>query len=97
MYRRMVFNVIFKNLDDHAKNFSFFYDDVNQKYNLCPAFDLTKGTTFFGEHTTSINGKGKDISDDDMIKLALEFGIKEDIAKDIIKLTKEKYSETKNK
>lgn len=97
MYRRMVFNVIFKNLDDHAKNFSFFYDDVNQKYNLCPAFDLTKGTTFFGEHTTSINGKGKDISDEDMIKLALEFGIKEDIAKDIIKLTKEKYSETKNK
>ena len=97
MYRRMVFNVIFQNLDDHAKNFSFYYDEQDDKYRLCPAFDLTKGMTYFGEHTTSINGKGKDISDEDMIKLGIEFGINRSIAKNIIDLIKDKYKETVNK
>ena len=97
MFKRMVFNVVFQNLDDHAKNFSFFYDEKLDRYCLTPAFDLTKGTTYYGEHTTSVNGKGKNITDEDMIKLAIEFKINKDLAINIINLVKQKYNETKHK
>ena len=70
MYRRMVFNVLIDNQDDHAKNFSFLYDSEIRKYRLSPAYDITPGKTYYGEHTTSVNGKGKDITDQDMILVA---------------------------
>lgn len=70
MFRRMVFNVLVDNQDDHAKNFSFLYDDVNKTYRLSPAYDITPGKTYYGEHTTSVNGKGKNITDEDMLKVA---------------------------
>jgi len=68
MFRRMVFNVVFENLDDHARNFSFIFK--NDVYSLAPAYDITKSTTYFGEHTTSVNGKGKDITREDMLEVA---------------------------
>lgn len=84
MYRRMIFNVLFENLDDHIKNFSFYYDESDKKYRLAPAYDLTKSNTYYGEHTTSVNGKGKDITKEDMIKVGKEIGLKEDKCKKII-------------
>lgn len=93
LYRRMVFNVIFENLDDHAKNFAFIYNEDKKRYELSPSFDLTRGRTYFNEHTTSVNGKGKDISDDDMLLLAKENGINLSLAKEIIKNTKDKHLE----
>ena len=71
MYRRMVFNVLIDNQDDHAKNFAFIYDDINKTYRLSPAYDITPGKTYFGEHTTSVNGKGKNITTDDMLQVAI--------------------------
>jgi serine/threonine-protein kinase HipA len=59
------------NQDDHAKNFSFVFDDINKTYRLSPAYDITPGKTYYGEHTTSVNGKGKNITEDDMLKVAM--------------------------
>lgn len=57
MFRRMVFNVITENKDDHAKNFSFIYN--NGKWKLSPAYDLTYSPEGYkGEHATSVNGNG---------------------------------------
>ena len=84
MYRRMVFNVLIDNQDDHTKNFSFIYDDVNRTYRLSPAYDITPGRTYYGEHTTSVNGKGKNITDEDMIKVALNNKIDTALARSII-------------
>ena len=57
MYRRMVFNVLAKNRDDHAKNFSFIYD--KNRWYLSPAYDLTYSPAGYnGEHSTMINGSG---------------------------------------
>lgn len=88
MYRRMVFNVLINNQDDHAKNFAFLYDEINRVYRLAPAFDLTPCKTYFGEHTTSVNGKGKDINDEDMLIVAKNNHINERIAKGIIEKIK---------
>lgn len=84
MYKRMVFNVLIDNQDDHAKNFSFIYDENKKMYRLSPAYDITPGKTYFGEHTTSVNGKGKNILDDDMIKVAINNKIDVSLAKNII-------------
>ena len=84
MYRRMVFNVLIDNQDDHTKNFSFIYDDVNRTYRLSPAYDITPGRTYYGEHTTSVNGKGKNITDEDMIKVAINNKIDTVMAQSII-------------
>ena len=57
MYRRMVFNYLTDNKDDHCKNFSFIV--VNKKWRLAPAYDLTLcADGYNGQHATSVNGKG---------------------------------------
>ena len=85
MYRRMVFNVLIDNQDDHAKNFSFIFDETSSTYRLGPAYDITPGKTFYGEHTTSVNGKGRDITDEDMIEVAIKNKIDVSVAKSIIR------------
>lgn len=60
MFRRMVFNYLIGNKDDHCKNFSFYVsEDINGKWlwHLAPAYDLTVCTEGYnGEHATSVNG-----------------------------------------
>ena len=97
MYRRMVFNVVFENLDDHGKNFSFLYDEKRRMYVLAPAYDLTKSMTYYGEHTTSVNGKGKDITDEDMLAVAKKANLDLRIAKDIIQTIRQAYEEYHSK
>lgn len=63
MYRRMVFNYLTDNKDDHCKNFSFILEDDNhatRHWRLSPAYDLTLCTEGYnGEHATSVNGTGQ--------------------------------------
>lgn len=63
MYRRMLFNYLTDNKDDHCKNFSFYVvRDSNTDawhWRLAPAYDLTLCTEGYnGEHATSVNGTG---------------------------------------
>ena len=62
MYRRMVFNHLTDNKDDHCKNFSFLIrKEANGKYvwHLAPAYDLTLCTEGYnGQHATSVNNTG---------------------------------------
>lgn len=74
MLRLMIFNIKAENKDDHAKNFSFMLNKENQ-WQLTPAYDLTQSTGINGEHTTSILGKGKNITDNDIYNLASQFDI----------------------
>lgn len=58
MFRRMVFNVLTDNKDDHAKNFSFICREGH--WSLAPAYDLTLCENGYrGEHATSVNNNGK--------------------------------------
>lgn len=61
MFRRMIFNYLTDNKDDHCKNFSFIVDrDTarNWKWRLAPAYDLTLCEEGYnGEHATSVCGK----------------------------------------
>ncbi len=55
-FRLMVFNVLAHNKDDHAKNFSFIWQDDH--WQLAPAYDLTFNHGMGGEHMTAIAGSG---------------------------------------
>ena len=89
MYRVMCFNILTHNRDDHTKNFSFLY--TNEKgWRLAPAYDLTYSDTYWGEHTTSVCGKGKDISDEDMIKTGVNGGLSKAFCKEVLNEIREK-------
>lgn len=60
MYRRMCFNVFAHNRDDHSKNFSYLYDEKKDRWFLSPAYDLTWSSTYYGEHSTTVDGNGRD-------------------------------------
>ncbi len=78
-YRRMLFNVIARNHDDHVKNFSFLMDKEGI-WQISPAYDLTyqykKGGTWTNIHQSSINGKFDHFTKDDLLSFAKAFGIK---------------------
>lgn len=61
-FRRMVFNVMARNCDDHSKNFSFLLEQ-GQPWRLSPAYDVTFAHNPVGEwthqHLMSVNGKFK--------------------------------------
>lgn len=74
MVRRMVFNVKCGNRDDHSKNFSFLLT-ADHEWRLAPAYDLTPSTGLNGEHTAMVNGKGRDITDADLVATAATCGV----------------------
>lgn len=63
VFRRMCFNVLYGNRDDHGKNFSFIYDESIMSYSLSPAYDLTK-VMDKPEHEMTILGNGKPTESD---------------------------------
>jgi serine/threonine-protein kinase HipA len=79
LYRRMVFNVMARNCDDHTKNFSFIMDKTGQ-WKLAPAFDVCHsyrpGSSWVSQHSLSINGKRMDITRNDLLKVAEKMNIK---------------------
>ncbi|MBK9392083.1 MAG: type II toxin-antitoxin system HipA family toxin [Bacteroidetes bacterium] len=79
LFRRMVFNVIARNCDDHTKNFAFLMDKTGN-WRLSPAFDVCHsfrpGSTWVSQQSLSVNGKRKDITRDDLLSVARNMNIK---------------------
>lgn len=73
--RRMVFNIVSRNHDDHTKNFGFLMSDTGE-WRLSPAFDLTysykKDSPWVNEHQLTINGKRDNFNYDDIIRAVPE-------------------------
>jgi serine/threonine-protein kinase HipA len=69
LFRRMVFNVMSRNCDDHAKNFAFVMHKSGN-WNLSPAYDICHafrpGSDWFSQHALSINGKRTNITRKDL-------------------------------
>ena len=75
MYRRMCFNVFAHNRDDHLKNFSWIYDAGKDCWRLSPAYDLTWSTTWFGEHTLTVDGNSRNPGLKELVSVGTEAGI----------------------
>lgn len=57
-FRRMVFNVLAHNRDDHTRQHSFLQNEVGE-WRLAPAYDLTFSTGPGGEHYLAVEGEGR--------------------------------------
>lgn len=80
VFRRMVFNLLANNTDDHNKNFSFIMNE-KEEWTLSPAYDMTYIFNTGGflpetRHCLMIKGKFSDVSLDDVQQFASENGIR---------------------
>jgi serine/threonine-protein kinase HipA len=77
-FRRMIFNIISRNCDDHSKNFAFILKQ-GQPWALAPAYDLTFAYNPNGEwtnqHLMSVNNKFYDITRQDILTIARQYEI----------------------
>lgn len=69
MYRRMVFNVLAVNRDDHTKQHALLLDR-NGVWRLSPAYDLTLAYGPGNEHYLTVNGRGREITRHDLLAVA---------------------------
>lgn len=88
LYRRMIFNIIMRNQDDHPKNITFL---MNKKglWSLSPAYDLTyacdRNNRWLKAHQMNINNKSDNITLKDVYEVAKHFHIKKEEAEKIIR------------
>lgn len=79
LFRRMVFNVIARNCDDHTKNFAFTMNQSGQ-WHLSPAFDICHayrpGSPWVSRQSLSVNGQRDQISTQDLLAVAKSMNIK---------------------
>lgn len=74
MFRRMAFNVLLGNRDDHVRNHGFLMPGPNV-WKLSPAFDLTP-TPQLEEHSLSVNGKWSGIKLEDLQAVGRAFSVR---------------------
>ncbi|MCS5719102.1 type II toxin-antitoxin system HipA family toxin [Herbiconiux sp. CPCC 205763] len=80
-FRRMVFNVMARNCDDHTKNFSFLLDPPvsGGGWRLAPAYDVTYAFNPAGrwtyQHLMSVNGSFGEITREDLLVVADRFQV----------------------
>lgn len=79
LFRRMVFNVVARNNDDHTKNFSFLMDQQG-RWKLAPAYDICysykPGGRWIGQHQLSLNGKQDGFTRLDLSTVGERMGIR---------------------
>ena len=79
MYRRMIFNILARNQDDHTRNIAFLMDRKGT-WTLAPAYDVVWAYNSQGawtnRHQMSINGKRDGFERSDLLAVAEQFGIK---------------------
>jgi serine/threonine-protein kinase HipA len=74
-FRRMAFNVLAHNRDDHVKNFAFILNDATREWTLTPAYDLLYTPGPGGEHTMTLDGEGRTPGREHMRRLADKAGV----------------------
>lgn len=80
LFRRMVFNLMAGNTDDHIKNFSFMMDKQG-KWHITPAYDLTFTVDFTdsingGRHAMTVMGRDEKFDEELLITFAKRQGVK---------------------
>lgn len=82
-FQRCVFNVLFNNRDDHAKNFSYRMAR-DEHWRLSPCYDLSFNRAPGGEHQMAVMGESKAPDLGDLLRLAADAGVPERLARDSI-------------
>jgi serine/threonine-protein kinase HipA len=88
LFRRMVFNVVARNQDDHVKNIAFLMDRAG-RWSLAPAYDVTWAcdptNRWLQAHQMTINGKRERITVEDLVAIEKRIGLKRGTAKRVLR------------
>ena len=78
-FRRMVFNVVTVNFDDHVKNFGFLMDPRGS-WRLAPAYDVTyaESEAWTRQHQMSVNGRFRGITRSDLLQVGRNYDLPDD-------------------
>lgn len=81
LFKRMIFNIVFANKDDHLKNHSFIFNKKNDSWNLAPAYDVTYSLNPLVNYkktsrALSINNKRIDITLEDVKYVAQKYTVR---------------------
>jgi len=93
LYRRMVFNVLARNQDDHTRNIEFLMNSAGT-WSLAPAYDMTwsyhEDSRWTNRHQMLVNGKSDQFTKEDLLSVAKRFGIKraEDVLQEVFAAVK---------
>ena len=93
MFRRMCFNVFAHNRDDHSKNFTYLYDEMKKGWRLSPAYDLTFSNTYYGEHTTMVDGNGRNPGKKELLVVGMQAGLEKSWCEEVIEKIKNTVEE----
>ena len=83
-FRRMVFNGLAHNRDDHVKNFAFLLDFETGDWSLSPAYDVTYSLGPGNEHQMTIAGEGKNPQAKHFFEVGKKEGLSQTIMKNVI-------------
>lgn len=77
-FKRMVFNLVGRNQDDHVKNISFLLDSMTAEWRLAPAYDLTfaAGSGYTARHQMTLGGRSHEFTREMVIEVGEKFSIK---------------------
>lgn len=81
LFRRMVFNYVFHNVDDHLKNHSFIYEKDNDRWRISPSYDINYSLNALRKwpnapHMLSLNNKNTQIDTSDLLTIAKTYSVK---------------------
>jgi serine/threonine-protein kinase HipA len=91
-FRRMAFNVLSHNRDDHVKNFSYLMDRSGV-WTLAPAYDLVFSEGPRGQHTMAVAGEAERPTERDMLRVAADCDVDPRRAADIIRQVRDAIGE----
>lgn len=90
LFRRMVFNILLDNTDDHEKNHGFLFDGAH--WNLAPAFDISPQLQGLGYQQLGVGENGMESSIENALSDCASFGLSEEAAQREVDLIAEKLS-----
>lgn len=87
MFRRMVFNVLARNRDDHSKNHAFLMG-ADRQWRPTPAYDVTFSIGPGGEHNLTIGGEGRNPGHGNILAEAQRSGVRTSEAEDVYSIVR---------
>ena len=66
-------------MDTHTFAFAHLYNDEKDRWSLSPAYDLTYSNTYYGEHTTTVDGNGRNPGRKELLTVGIAAGMKKEV------------------
>lgn len=96
LFRRMVFNILVGNTDDHARNHAMLFDVATRTWALSPAYDVLPIVRGERQQSLAVGVMGRTGSIENAMSVCREFGLREAEAADIVDAVRDSLMNWRN-